>query len=183
MCWAWTSPRAEQLHLIFDIETTGLLRQGNKLHCIILRDAEGEQDPVVFDHRESQTNAMGMRRLAAAETVIGHNVIGFDIPFLQEIDPDWKPKGQVIDTLTLSRLYYANIKERDFERQPLGMPERLYGSHSLAAWGYRLKCHKGDYQGGWEKYNDEMREYAVQDTEVTLKLWQLLQRRINDFSA
>ena len=171
------------MNLIFDIETDGLLRQGTKLHCIIIRDAEGEQEPVVFDHRETQTNAMGMRRLSAADVIIGHNIIDFDIPFLQKIDPSFQPKGQVIDTLTLARLYYANIKERDFERQPAGMPQRLYGSHKLEAWGHRLKCYKGEYKGGWKEYNDEMREYAVQDTEVTLKLWQLLQRRINDFSA
>ena len=95
------------------------------------------------------------------------------------------PKGTLIDTLVLSRLFYPHIYERDCQRQPDGMPQRLYGRHSLEAWGYRLKCFKGDFgkhDGAWDVYTPEMLDYCIQDTEVTLKLWVLLQRRINDYA-
>jgi DNA polymerase I-like protein with 3'-5' exonuclease and polymerase domains len=77
----------------------------------------------------------------------------------------------VIDTLVLSRLVYGDLGDEDRAKRQ-SLPNRLKGSHSLAAWGQRLGCHKGDYQGGWEHYSQEMLDYCVQDTAVTLQLWQ-----------
>ena len=77
------------------------------------------------------------------------------------------PRGEVLDTLVLSRLYYPHIIDRDYERRPEGMPQRLYGRHSLEAWGYRLKCFKGDFGKGQQlgtTYTPEMLDYCIQDT-------------------
>ena len=107
---------------------------------------------------------------------------GYDIPLIQEAY-DFDFKGKVIDTLVLSRLFYPHVMDRDYEIRPIGMPDRLYGRHSLEAWGHRLKCFKGDFakQGsGWETYTPEMLDYCIQDTEVTVRLYELLQRRMND---
>jgi len=167
--------------LVFDMETTGLLRRGSQLHCIGIRDAE-EEHCDVYDYKSGLNVEDGVERLRTAEVIVGHNVISFDIPMLQELFPGFAPQGQVIDTLTLSRLYYANIKDRDFEKQPAGMPLSLYGSHSLAAWGYRLKVLKGEYgkqSGAWETYTPEMKDYMIQDVEVTTTLWALMDRRLN----
>ena len=167
--------------LVFDMETTGLLRRGSQLHCIGIRDAEQETCDV-YDYHSGLDVTEGVERLANADALVGHNIVNFDIPMLQELFPGFTPKGTVIDTLVLSRLYYANIQERDFEKQPAGMPIRLYGSHSLAAWGYRLKVLKGDYgkqSGAWETYSPEMKDYMVQDVEVTTTLWALMERRLN----
>ena len=159
--------------LLFDIESTGLLRQGSRIHCIVVRDSN-DQSTQVFDHRPDQTIIQGVKQLQAADVLIGHNIIGYDIPLLKEQFPDFDPSGQCIDTLVLSRLFYPHLSERDYERRPIGMPQRLYGSHGLEAWGYRLKCFKGDYgkhEGSWAVYTPEMLDYCIQDTEVTLKLW------------
>ena len=89
----------------------------------------------------------------------------------------------MLDTLVLSRLYYPHIADRDFQRRPQGMPQRLYGRHSLEAWGYRLKCFKGDFSGhdgGWDTYTPEMLDYCIQDTLVTVKLYELLKRRMDE---
>ena len=96
-----------------------------------------------------------------------------------------QPRAQVLDTLVLSRLFYPHILDRDYERRPAGMPSKLYGRHSLEAWGYRLRCFKGDFgkhNGAWDVYTPEMLDYCIQDTEVTLKLFQLLQRRMNEYA-
>lgn len=169
--------------LLFDIESTGLLRQGSRIHCIVVRDSN-DQSTQVYDHRPDQTIIQGVKQLQAADVLIGHNIIGYDIPLLKEQFPDFAPSGQCIDTLVLSRLFYPHLSERDYERRPIGMPQRLYGSHGLEAWGYRLKCFKGDYgkhEGSWAVYTPEMLDYCIQDTEVTLKLWELMKRRMEDY--
>jgi DNA polymerase-1 len=170
--------------LLFDLEATGLLRQGSSIHCIVTRDSDnGTTD--VFDCQPERAIIQGIKVLERADVLIGHNVIGYDIPLIKEQFPQFSPTGQVIDTLVLSRLFYPHIQDRDFERRPLGMPQRLYGRHSLEAWGYRLKCFKGDFgkhEGNWSVYTPEMLDYCIQDTEVTLKLWQLMQRRLNDYA-
>lgn len=166
--------------LLFDIETTGLLRRGSQLHCMVVRDLEDPDLADVYDHVGSNPIDEGLERLQAAELLVGHNSISFDVPMLQELYPKFKPTGQQLDTLVLSRLFYPNLSEKDFARRPDGMPPKLFGSHSLAAWGYRLRCHKGNYDGGWETYSPEMRDYAVQDTEVTLVLYELMMRRMAD---
>mgnify|MGYP003332748189 FL=1 len=169
--------------LLFDIESTGLLRQGSTIHCIVVRDSnDGETH--VFDYKPERAVIQGVKLLEKADALIGHNIINYDIPLLKEQYPDFAPTGEVLDTLVLSRLYYPNIIDRDYERRPQGMPQRLYGRHSLESWGYRLKCFKGDFakhQGAWEKYTPEMLDYCIQDTEVTLKLYQLLQRRMETY--
>ncbi len=167
--------------LLFDLESTGLLRRGSTLHCIVMRNLETPDDYKVFDYKEERTILQGIKQLEMADMLIGHNIIAFDIPLIKEQFPAFNYQGQLLDTLVLSRLYYPNITDKDYQRQPAGMPQRLYGRHSLEAWGYRLRCHKGDYgkQGGaWETYTPEMLSYCVTDTEVTLKLYQMLLRRM-----
>ena len=148
-----------------------------------MRDIETPDEPIVFDYKPERAVIQGVKQLEKSELLIGHNIINYDIPLLKEQFPDFDYQGEVLDTLVLSRLYYPHITERDYERRPSGMPQRLYGRHSLEAWGYRLKCFKGDFgkhEAAWDKYTPEMLDYCIQDTEVTYKLFQLLQRRMND---
>ena len=170
--------------IIFDLESTGLLRQGSRIHCIVMRGGD-DGGTSVFDHRPEQSIIQGVKELEKADVLIGHNIIGYDIPLLKE-QYEFNPRGEVLDTLVLSRLFYPHISDRDFERRPAGMSQRLYGRHSLEAWGYRLKCFKGDFgkneSNDWSTYTPEMLDYCKQDTLVTLRLFDLLQRRMNDYA-
>ena len=171
--------------LLFDLESTGLLRRGSTVHCIVMRDMQSADDPIVFDYRPERAVIQGVKQLENANVLIGHNIIGYDIPLLKE-QYEFNPRGEVLDTLVLSRLFYPHIIDRDYERRPIGMPQRLYGRHSLEAWGYRLKCFKGDFaksdSNDWSQYTPEMLDYCIQDTAVTLKLFELLQRRMQDYA-
>jgi DNA polymerase I-like protein with 3'-5' exonuclease and polymerase domains len=70
-------------------------------------------------------------------------------------------------------LVYANVKDTDNKLLKDGtLPGKLFGSHSLKAWGHRMGNHKGDYSGGWETFSQEMLDYNIQDIEVTHSLYQ-----------
>jgi hypothetical protein len=171
--------------LLFDLESTGLLRKGSTIHCIVMRGIEEESEPQVFDYDPERAIIQGVKQLERADALIGHNIINFDIPLIKEQFPDFEFHGELVDTLVLSRLYYPHIMDRDYERRPDGMPQKLYGRHSLEAWGYRLKCFKGDFgkhDGCWETYTPEMLSYCIQDTEVTQKLYQMMLRRMKTYA-
>jgi DNA polymerase I-like protein with 3'-5' exonuclease and polymerase domains len=170
--------------LVFDIETNGLLDQLTTIHCIAIKDiAQSDRRVQSMKTYGPHEVEEGLDALANAEEIIGHNVIGFDIPAIQKLYPDWKPKGKVTDTLVLSRLIKADLMTEDSMRvkQPEGFLKRLYGSHSLKAWGMRLGNHKGDYDGGWETFSEDMLLYMIQDVYVTCDLLKLLNQD-SDFS-
>ena len=107
-----------------------------------------------------------------ASHIIGHNIVGFDLPIIKSIYPFFNPTGVVIDTLILSRLYHPNLLDIDKKNEWKNMPTKLYGSHSLKAYGYRLGVYKGDFgeTTDWEEWSQEMQDYCVQDVKVTEKL-------------
>ena len=85
--------------LLFDIESTGLLRRGSTIHCIVMRDMATPDDAQVFDHQPERAVIQGVKQLEKADALIGHNIIGYDIPLLKEQFEDFSPQGEVIDTL------------------------------------------------------------------------------------
>lgn len=185
-------------HLIFDIETDGLLDDVTKTHCLVIKNEEG----TVFkcnDHGAYRTIEDGLKLLmngaANGAKIVGHNIIQYDIPVLKKLFPWFDiPQAQVLDTLVLGRLIYTNLKDIDMgllKKQKL--PGKLFGSHSLEAYGYRLGLMKGEYASEfkaafiaawgedawgpgmeWESFSQEMLDYCVQDVEVTEALYQKL---------
>lgn len=158
---------------IFDIETNGLLDQLDTVHCLAIRDTETGMTESYAPHQIED----GLRSLLSKDLIVGHNVIAFDIPAIQKCFPWFNPEpSKVRDTLTLSRLIWSDIADTDWAKT-VGLPNRLKGSHALAAWGMRLGCPKDDYQGGWDEFNEDMMFYCIQDTAVTAKLWQTIQAK------
>ena len=92
--------------LIFDLESTGLLRQGSTIHCLVMRD--DLNDTHVYDCRPDQTILQGVKRLEQADVLIGHNIIGYDIPLIKEQFPDFNPQGQAIEREGLTIPTWSN---------------------------------------------------------------------------
>ena len=113
-----------------------------------------------------------MHWLTHADVIVGHNIIGYDLPVLRKTYSWFEPCGNVIDTLTLSRLYHPNMMEIDKKRNIERMPLQLYGRHSLESYGYRLGEYKGEFgkTTDWQNWSQEMQDYCVQDVQVTTKL-------------
>jgi len=157
---------------ICDTETDGLLPQLTKIHCIVLVDLDTE---VSYDFADQPgyrplSEARGM--MDQAELLVFHNGIGFDLPALRKVW-GWEPKGDTWDSLILSRLEYPDIKADDWkmlDKMPSKMPMHMVGKHSVAAWGYRLGCNKGDFTGPWDTWSPRMHEYMIQDGQVQLRI-------------
>lgn len=97
----------------------------------------------------------GLEILEKVDVIQGHNIIGFDIPAIQKVHPNWKPRAKVRDTMVMARLMFPETHD-----------------HSLAAWGDKLKVKKGDFgkQTDWKYWSEKMQRYCEQDVRVTCAL-------------
>lgn len=163
--------------IVFDLETTEIPKEGiskiKGIHCIAAKCIETGE--LYFADRKTGYDSI-LKTLSNASGISGHNIIGFDIPVLQHFFPDFKPQGEVFDTLVMARALWNDVIIKDFGRVKAGrLPARLKGRHSLEAYGYRLGCLKGEYgritEDAWDKYTPEMAEYCKQDVEVTAELY------------
>ena len=177
---------------MFDLETNGLLHDATRIHCIALHWGEDDRSESFNDEKYADspkelpmggnysiTTALGY--LECADVIIGHNIIGFDIPIIKRLYPWFNPRGTVIDTLVLSRIYHPDLYDIDCPKDKRTgerksrwkhMPQQLQGRHSLEAYGHRLGEYKGNFakDTDWKDWSIEMQKYCEQDVVVTTKL-------------
>jgi len=160
------------MKLIVDLEANGFLENLNCIHCIVVKDIETNK---VYRYNPDNLEE-GLKLLKQAELLIGHNIQGYDIPALNKVF-GFKCDSKLFDTLLCSRLIWTNRQEADYKYKDL--PPKLYGRHSLAAWGYRLGLRKGAYaeeQGdkAFVTYSKDLEDYCANDVEVTHKLYEAI---------
>ena len=147
------------MDLVFDIETDDL--QATLVHCIVAQDAETGEIFKFPPHKLEE----GYKFLATADRLIGHNIIGFDIPMVQKFGGVDLSNKEVIDTLVLSRLFNPN---RD-------------GGHSLESWGFRLGLSKIEFED-YLNYSTEMLDYCVRDVTLNTLVYKNLRNESKGFS-
>lgn len=150
-------------NLVFDIEADGL--NPTKIFCIVAMDVD-TKDVFTFDNTQLQE---GYDMLMSATKLIGHNIIGYDIPAVERIAGVDLSKSKAVDTLVLSRLF---------------KPTRE-GGHGLENWGYRIGFNKGTYgeqEDAWDYYRPEMLDYCRRDVELNYKVYQALKLESRGFT-
>ena len=184
--------------VVFDLETDGFLDVVTTIHCAVVTDrttwATTRYTPAQVGQLYDDLRSALDRGLALA----AHNGIKYDAQVLDKLAarcgkaPLVIPQDQFLDTLTLSRLVFPDIKEGDtkilLKELPNGrstgrLPGKLWGSHSLKSWGYRLGLLKGEYgeqEGAWKQFTPEMLDYCEQDVAVTVRLLEHLEKFIAD---
>ena len=171
--------------VIIDLETNGLLNDATRIHCSAIHYCEDNLTDSYNDEKIGKGMSSPVVRsitdIEMASHIIGHNIVGFDIPVIKSIYPFFNPTGVVIDTLILSRLYHPNLLDIDKKHAWKHMPLQLYGRHSLEAYGYRLGEYKGSFgqTTDWSEWSQEMEDYCVQDVKVTIKLWKHFLKYLN----
>ena len=162
--------------LVFDLEANGLLHDATKIHCIAIYDSETKKTTSYNDECPgkgmSEPVVRAVQYLEQADSIVGHNIIGYDLPVIRRLYPFFNFTGTIVDTLILSRCYHNNIIDIDKKHQWNHMPLQLYGRHSLEAYGYRLGEYKGEFSKttDWKEWSQEMEDYCIQDVKVTAKL-------------
>lgn len=167
--------------IVTDIETNGLLDDVTEFHCGWCYDTSSD----TWTPFASDGTNQGFKgyveflesKVQDGYTLVFHNGIKYDIPCIKKLIGrrlTFNPWENVLDTLVLSRLVYAEIKDIDMGLMRKGvLPPKLFGAHSLKAWGYRLGELKGTYgeqEEAWDHFSDEMLTYCKQDVNVTLQL-------------
>lgn len=187
--------------LVTDIEADNLLEKVTQFHCGVIYDYSTDEyvsyRPWDFGAYLDALEA----EVARGGLIVFHNGHKYDAPALTklaklQLNREFHlPRENVVDTLVLSRLQYANIKDSDMGLLRSGkLPGRRFGSHALEAWGYRLGQMKGEYKDDfkaaleeqgeeyvegmeWKSFNEPMMAYNVQDVVVTKAL---LEKLISD---
>jgi len=131
--------------IVFDIEANGLTP--DKVWCIVACDIQSGEF-TTWSGDDLHCFKDWIKEQDELE-VIGHNIIGYDIPVLEQLlDVDFS-KCKVTDTLVMSRL---------------AEPSRQ-GGHSLENWGQLLNQPKGEHSD-WDNFSQDMVEYCRQDVRV-----------------
>ena len=162
-----SQPWSYSMDLVFDIETNRVgdddigLDSVDTIHCIVAQDVNTEE---VFSYPPWELDK-GVELLQNAKTLIGHNIIGFDIPMLEKLTSFKQAGIKVIDTLVTSRLFYP-IRE---------------GGHGLERWGFKLGYPKIDFEE-YDEYSEQMLEYCIRDVELNTKVFKALQQEGKGFS-
>lgn len=136
---------------VFDIETDGLLETVTKIHCICVIKVLGNKVTSfsIINYDEMKEFLMN------EETLVGHNIIRFDIPVIKKI-LGIEPTARLIDTLPLSWYLY---------------PGRL--KHGLEEWGSDFGIEKPKIVD-WSNQTVEDYIYRCsEDAKINFKLFDL----------
>ena len=142
--------------VVFDIETT---LTADKVWCIVCK-----HEDTFYQFKENNLHRFE-EFIKQTEEVIGHNIIGFDIPVLNKFfGYDLFKNVKITDTLVLSRLLNPMIE----------------GGHSLKNWGKKLGQNKIEFEQ-FDFFSEEMLKYCRNDVDLTQRLYKFLITRIKDF--
>jgi len=147
--------------LAFDIETDGIY--ATVIHCIVCIDIDTNEQ---FVFRSDKGNLNEFHSLIAnSSELIGHNILGYDVPTCERIMGVDFGKVVLTDTLVMSRL---------------SNPSRM-GGHSLKNLSRGTEEEKTHHED-WSVISDDMVDYCIQDVTATIGVYKQLLRELDGFS-
>lgn len=142
--------------IIADIETDGL--KPSVIHLVGILDL----DTLEYTSYQGDEIVVGLTLMAEAELLVGHNLLGFDLPVIENLTDGLIQfdRARVVDTLMLGRKLLPDMK-----------------SQSLEEWGAVLGLPKLP-SPIFERFTPEMLPYCQRDCELSKMvfdfLWELL---------
>ena len=167
--------------LLIDIECDGFLKEATRVHCIAFKEPGTGKVLSVGGPTDHKIREL-LPHLEEADTLIGHNLIEFDIPVLQKIYPNFKPRGKRWDTLLDVQSMFTDMRNLDFNlrRKNNDFPAEMIGKHSLKAWGIRLGYLKGNFgeTTDWAAWSQAMQDYCERDIVVNEKILDMIRKSV-----
>lgn len=145
--------------LLFDLEANGLTP--THLWCFSILDLDAKE---IRDYGPSRLDE-ALEVLKKSHTLIGHNIIGYDLPQIKRLYGIDLTDKVLIDTLVLSRLFNPTQE----------------GGHSLEAWGYRLGYKKVEHED-WDNFSPEMQVRCNGDVRLNYKVFKALEKTGKQFA-
>jgi len=133
--------------IYLDLEADGL--NPTTIWCVVTRE-----NGVNTVHTTPDSLCEALR---GSVSVVGHNLIGYDLPVLNRLWDVSVASERIVDTLVLSRLFEPSKS----------------GGHSLRNWGNELGFPKGDHSD-FSCLSQEMINYCIQDVKITEAVHQKL---------
>ena len=78
------------MRLAFDVETNGLLRELDCIHCLVTQDLDTGEVFKYDDSGQHESVIPGITSLMDADEIWGHNAIGFDCEAILQCYPFFK---------------------------------------------------------------------------------------------
>lgn len=147
--------------------------EARTVHVLVIQNLK---TGTVWRYRKNDrenTIAKGLARLAKADILIGHNIIGYDIRILKRLF-GWAPKQgcKVFDTLVAARLKWPDAQNHPYGGNSLD-------ALSVAAGGVT----KQHYTGGFQHYSKEMEDYCVDDVKANRDIFRWLRPLVARFKT
>lgn len=152
--------------VIFDIETNGLLDTVTKIWCIVTQDVDTKEIRFFSSKSEDSRHTIqsGVKYLMDCDEIIGHYVLGFDVPCIKKFYPWFEPK-KVTDTLVLSRLLNP---DRGFG----GKFKSSHAGHSVEAWAPKFNLTKVEVKNNdFSIFDDNLEARCRSDVEIQLQIY------------
>jgi hypothetical protein len=161
---------------IIDIETPPiplLVSDIKKIYCIAIKINDEETKCYTYlYHPDSDGNLIkALDIINSCDLVVGHNLLKFDKPVIQNVLNKIKPK--VVDTLIDAKLVYPKDVLMSIDYSIPDFPKALIGSYSLKAFGYRFGLNKIEYED-FSHLNADMITYCKRDVDLTYELYKHL---------
>lgn len=135
---------------IIDTEWDGL--NPTRIWCAVFKDLKNGE----FTEWTYHDGIDVLKNIIGTDTLIGHNLIGFDLLYLKKLYGIDIPLDRVIDTLVLSRLLDSSRR-----------------AHSIEAYG-SLFNHPKPIHEDWSVFSEEMLERCRKDVEINSMVFYML---------
>ena len=158
--------------LVFDCEANGLLDEVTEVHCICgVPLATADIKPTLYEESLNRKNVLAL--FSSYNKIIGHNIIGYDIPLIKMfygIDLiELKGIENIVDTYVISQVLNPD------RTLPKGCPISVFnpvtkrikkiGPHGLESWGYRVGFKKIEVFD-WRFFDDNMLKRCLVDIDI-----------------
>ena len=148
------------MRLVIDSESDGFKYEATRVWCICAVDlVSGARFRWGPEHIPA-----ALEVLKASDEIIGHNILGHDLPLFNRLYPDWGGARKVTDTFVLSSLL---------------RPDRA-GGHSLANFGEMMGRPKPVHED-WSQFSEAMMHRCSEDVEINLWTYNKLMEEMGDW--